>query len=99
MATNDDAALRNGIKVALFGELHNVLNGLEVEAANLSSMFQVGGPDDHGDLSRVRNHSRPIFVLFRQLHRRPVHDAVEIDGGQGAVFQIITFAAVGVAVF
>ena len=39
------------------------------------------------------------FGLTRQLHRCPVHDAVEIHGGRRTVFQIIAFPGVGVAVF
>jgi hypothetical protein len=39
------------------------------------------------------------LLSVRQLCRGAVHDAVEIDGGDGAVFEIITFARVGVTVF
>jgi hypothetical protein len=48
--SNDHTALCHSVKVALFGELHNLFDSLEIEAANLCSMPQIGGPDDHGEL-------------------------------------------------
>ena len=37
--------------------------------------------------------------LTRQLQRGPMHDPVEIHGGQRAIFQVIALARVGVAIF
>ena len=45
-----------------------------------------------------RNILRP-YISFGQFHRRAVHHAVEVDGSESAVFQIIAFAGIGVAVF
>ena len=45
--SNSHAALRNSVKVALFGELHNLFDNLEIEATNLCSMQHIVGPDDH----------------------------------------------------
>ena len=39
------------------------------------------------------------FGLTRQLHRGPMHDPVEIHGGHRAIFQVIAFAGIGIAVF
>jgi len=44
---NGHAALRHSVKVALFGELHNLFDDLAIKAANLCSMQHISGPDDH----------------------------------------------------
>lgn len=38
MPANGNAALRHSVKVALFAELHNLFNSLEIETANLRSI-------------------------------------------------------------
>src|SRR6516165_8381891 len=41
----------------------------------------------------------PVRWSARRFYRGAVHEPVKVDGGDGAVFQVVTFAAISVTVF
>ena len=49
------------------------------------------------DVKRGEGKERPLLAC--QLHRGAVHNAVEIHGCHRAVFQVVAFTGIGVAVF